>query len=66
MQMMTEEDFRRRLSLAGLTPAEEALVRKVYRLPFKSSDIPADPAKAQEAFATGMHKFQQSGRIVRR
>lgn len=63
---MTEEDFLEQAARAQLTPAQEALVRKVYHLPFRKGDVPTDPIEAQRAFETGMEKFNQSGRTMRK
>lgn len=59
---MDEKEFVDAVRHAGLTRQEEAILRKLYRLPFNARDIPSDKVRAQEVFVSASGKFQKGRR----
>ncbi|MCC6290990.1 hypothetical protein IT398_02905 [Candidatus Nomurabacteria bacterium] len=59
---MSEKEFVEAAQRAGLTRQGEAIMRKLYGLPFNPRDIPSDEVRAQEIFESAWAEFQKGRR----
>lgn len=67
--MMKEEEFKKLAGEARLSEQEEAILRKLYRLPYNRTLIPQNQDEGNRIFQSATEKFNtvsQRARMTRR